>query len=240
MVSSNKILCFGCSHSIGPYDINNNIVDYNGWITYLSNNIKSDKQWVGVSLPGCGIAHYTLLIDKLNQNRCLSNVTDIIIQDTAEIRLTYKIYEYGYSLDKFIYEISKSLKSENHIERNILPGFGVNLFSKDIIDREELKLLKSPDSSRKMSENISLIMDEYTENLWKHGLIDILLTGMKTHIQKICSDNNIKFHNISWKENISGLIKKHNLRDNGYGHWGKTTVDMMNKMFYNELKNELE
>ena len=239
MNSLNKILCFGCSHSIGPYDNNNNVINNNGWITYLSENIKTNKQWVGVSLPGCGLAHYTLILDKLNRSGCLNNVSDIIIQDTSELRLTYKVYNNEYNLDKFIYKIAKSLKSKNYIESNILPGYGVNLFSKDIIDQEELRLLNSPDTSKRMSDNISLTMDEYTENLWQSGLVDVLLTSMKSNIQCICNDNNIKMHNVSWKDTITKIIKEHDVKDNGYGHYGKKTVDTINKLFYNELKDKI-
>lgn len=239
MASSSKILCFGCSHSIGPYDNNNTVINNNGWITYLSDNIKSDKQWIGISLPGCGLAHYTLILDKLNTTGSLRNISDTIIQETSELRLTYKIYQEDYSLDKFIYRVTKSLSSENHIERNILPGYGVNLFSKDIIDCEELKLLNSPDTSKKMSDCISFTMDEYTENLWKSGLVDVLLKSMKSNIQTICNENNITLHTISWKDTITKVIEDHNVKDNGYGHYGKYTVDIINELFYNELKDKL-
>jgi diphthamide synthase (EF-2-diphthine--ammonia ligase) len=76
--------------------------------------------------------------------------------------------------------------------------------------------------------------------LWTTGIIDILLNSMIENIKTICDENSVKLHQISWKENITKLIEEYNLFDNGYGHWDKTTVDMMNKMFYNELKNELE
>jgi len=36
------------------------------------------------------------------------------------------------------------------------------------------------------------------------------------------------------------MTKNNVINDNGFGHWDKITVDMMNKMFYNELRNELE
>ena len=236
MDSSNKILCFGCSHSIGPYDNNNKVVDYNGWIKYLSDNINTDKNWRGVSLPGCGLAHYTLLIDRID----LSNVSDIIIQHTSEPRLTYKIYKDDYNLDKFIYTVSKSLETEKKYSTHILPGYCINLFSKDIIDTEELRLLNSIDTTKRMSDNLSLVMDTYTQDLWTTGIIDILLNSMIENIKTICDKNSVKLHQISWKENITKLIKEYNLLDNGYGHWDKLTVDMMNKIFYNDLKGELE
>ena len=244
----NIILCIGCSHSIGAYDLKNDIIDYNGWIKYMSDNIITNKRWRGISMPGCGILHYTLFLNELDKFSALRDHIDtIIIQHTSELRMTVRIYDDemsgvlpGDSFNRLVYESSKSFFATEHIyEPFYLGGTGMNLFHRTTIDKDTIKFLGINRPSDTLANSLSVVMDTYADKLWSSGMMDIIIEGCMLKIKDICKRNDITLHEISWNESLKQLDEE-DMHPNGYGHWKKPTVDKMNEIFYNELKDKLE
>lgn len=248
LTNKNIILCIGCSHSIGAYDLKNDLENNDGWIRYLSDNITTDKRWRGISMPGCGLLHYTLYLYQLDKSNALkSHIDTIVIQHTSELRMTVKIYDDettgvlpGDSFNRLVYESTKSFFATEHsYEPFYLGGTGLNLFHRTIIDKETLRFLGIINPSDALANSLSVVMDTYAGKLWSSGMMDIIIEGCMLKIKDICKRNDITLHEISWTKNLKQL-EGNNLQPNGYGHWLKPTVDKMNEMFYNELKDKLE
>ena len=78
-------LYLGCSHSLGTYDIDDNLIDPVKSIPYITSK-KFNQQWKSISLPGHGILSFAMVIEHLIQEN-LFEFDNVIIQQTPEPRL---------------------------------------------------------------------------------------------------------------------------------------------------------
>lgn len=85
---STNIISFGCSHSLGHYDENDN---YHGvpWHKEVFWNCNDANYFFHASLPGHGVIDYCYYLTKLDEEGVLKNTNKIIIQHTSEPRCIF-------------------------------------------------------------------------------------------------------------------------------------------------------
>lgn len=96
-----NILSFGCSHSLGYYNMDNSPSNKKTWPELLFNNSTDINFHVHFALPGHGVVDYCFLLMKLEENNVLNNVHKIVIQHTSEPRCVF--YKQSKFMEKFFH-----------------------------------------------------------------------------------------------------------------------------------------
>ena len=84
-----KVLCIGCSHLSGAYDKNDKVVSNESWAWHLWNFRGREEQFYTLPNPGQGIMQYAALINYLDKNDLLAQMSTVIIQLTSEPRFVW-------------------------------------------------------------------------------------------------------------------------------------------------------
>jgi hypothetical protein len=101
IVMPTNILSFGCSHSLGYYNMDNSPSNEKTWPELLFNNSTDVNFHVHFALPGHGVVDYCFLLMKLEENGVLNNVHKIVIQHTSEPRCVF--YTQSKIMEKFFH-----------------------------------------------------------------------------------------------------------------------------------------
>lgn len=85
----NNVLCIGCSHLSGAYDMTDHVVGPESWAWHLRKMYGRKDRYVTIPNPSQGIQKYAAVIEFLDRNDLLKDFTHCIIQMTQEPRTVF-------------------------------------------------------------------------------------------------------------------------------------------------------
>ena len=210
------ILSIGCSHSLGPYtdtnfsinrdhDNPNNNTPFNDWPSTLHYRLKN-KKYRHIALPGMGALNYYELIQVLDEQGYLKNVTKLIVQWTNEPRLCTTlnpniIHE---KIERSGYTVFEEHANEKFY-MDILGGIPIlNIAGPtSLVDH----IVAGRITANKPNSETSLFILEMIDNLqtyytFTHNNKNVF-NLCRNEIKNICKNNNIEFYEFAWDYNAS-------------------------------------
>ena len=242
-----NILSFGCSHSLGYYNMDNNPSNEKTWPELLFNNSTDVNFHVHFALPGHGVVDYCFLLMKLEENNVLNNVHKIVIQHTSEPRCVF--YKQSKFMEKFVHYRVMTYFNTTMVRGSLkvlnLKDFNLESFKVRPINLTSTSFAASVgdgvfDSDNPVDTQTRLELVEQFDKMSRHfmnsptALNIIQLSYEKIH--QLAEKYNIELYEFRWPGMSSSFnvpiigsdIKDYETITNGNGHVTEEHIDKLN------------
>lgn len=214
------ILTIGCSHSLGEYYKNDNLVNFasieNGVCTNQTTSWsyaihhRTSKTVRHLGLIGQGIISYLHCLQQLEKHNLLVDVDTLVVQYTQEPRIISHNTETRVAEDFFDNKIIRfiNLGFENNYEHlghlSIMPMDYPNSLSPYNHSSHTIipHVLNGKFNENKLSTHDKLLLSETLTNMIDRTLgtynYKIIFDSVKNEIIRLCERNNIRFFDFAW------------------------------------------
>ena len=259
-----NIVSFGCSHSLGCHDMDDNVLGEKSWPEALSasGNVSSH---VHIALPGHGVIDYCYILMKLAEyNDLLEHVDKLIIQHTSEPRCVF--YDDVHMIDKFIhYRVLSYFHThwpyggfnfkdgDGNLKVLNLKDFNLESFRRSPINLTSSSLGVSIEEgalaegrSINSSTKLELVnqFDKMSRNFRHSSSVQNAIRLSYDKIHSIAKDNNIELYEFLWPgmQNPLRTVEKVELDvdydtiSNHHGHVLEEGIDAINERIIGLMK----
>jgi hypothetical protein len=243
-----NIISFGCSHSMGYYDTNDNNNILYAWPKSVYKKCKNVNYFFHIALPGHGVIDYCYLLTMLDKDGILKNTDKIIVQHTSEPRCVF--YHHPLILEKFYKNEVRSYFDSDITEPYTMVStkdFFKKKYDKDdvpfplnIAGTSILKYILDNNTS-KIAEQLDIIISAFAPS----STVTQAVRLSYEKIHKITEKNNIELYEFIWPgmttdietmlPKVSGGIKNYSEVSNFNGHADKIANEIITNNIINHL-----